>query len=190
MTDSPSLPDLTPTRSAPTKRFAAMAVALVSVIALAASAGSNEATKVGEDASGASESGASAPDGGGKFAVGDTVALGDWTVTVNGVTDPFTSSNQFDTPQDRYVAVDTTVANNSDAPATVSSLLCFELRDSTGRTYNQALVVGGGATPDGEVDPGGILRGDLYYDVPAGVTGLQLRFKCDLFSSGSAVINL
>jgi len=190
MTDSSDRPGLTPTHSASMKRFAAVAVALVSIVALAASAGSNEATKVGESSSGASESNSESSSGTETFGVGDTVALGDWTVTVNGVTDPFTSPNQFDAPQGRYVAVDTTVANNSDTPATVSSLLCFELRDSTGRTYNQALVAGGGAAPDGEVDPGGVLRGDLYYDVPADVTGLRLRFKCDLFSSGSAVINL
>lgn len=189
MTNPSSPHDLTPSRSTVTKRVAAVAIAVISIVALAASGGSNEATKVGEGASGASESGSS-ESGGGTFNVGDTVALGDWAVTVNGVTDPFTSSNQFDTPQGRYVGVDTTVANNSDSPATVSSLMCFELRDSTGRTYNQALVAGGGAAPDGEVDPGGVLRGDLYYDVPTDVSGLQLRFKCDLFSSGSAVINL
>ena len=177
-------------RSSMPKRLAAVAVAVVSVVALAASAGSNEATKVGESSSGAAEAGPSGSGGGQTFAVGDAVALGDWTVTVNGVTDPFASPNEFDTPQGRYVAVDATVANNSSSPATVSSLMCFELRDTTGRTYSQALVVGGGAAPDGEVDPGGVLRGDLYYDVPADVTGLQLRFKCDLFSSGSAVINL
>lgn len=189
MTDPSNPSDVTPSPSPATKRLAALAIAVVGIVALAASAGSNEATQVGEDVSAASES-SSSEEGGGTFNVGDTVALGDWTVTVNGVTDPFTSSNQFDTPQGRYVAVDTTVANNSGSPATVSSLLCFELRDSTGRSYNQALVAGGGAAPDGEVDPGGVLRGDLYYDVPTGVSGLQLRFKCDLFSTGSAVINL
>lgn len=189
MSDTTDPNEPTPNRPTMGRRIAAIAVAALGVVALAASAESNEATRV-EDGSASSSQSESSSGGGETFSVGDIVALGDWAVTVNSVTDPFVSPNEFDTPNGRYVAVDATVTNNGTSSETVSSLLCFELRDATGRTYNQSLVVGGGSPPDGEVDPGGLIRGDLHYDVPVDVTGLQLRFKCDLFSSGSAVINL
>jgi hypothetical protein len=164
--------------------------AAVAVIALAASGESNEAQKVGSGSPAVSSEAAGGGNAAQTFAVGDEVKLGDWTVTVNGVTDPYQSTNEFNKPDGRFVAVDTTVKNNSGQPAQVSSLLCFELRDATGQSYNQALVIDGPASPDGEIDPGGVLRGTVFYDVPTTASGLQLRFKCDLFSSGSATINL
>ena len=166
--------------------------ATIAIVALAGSGETNQAQKVGSS-SGSSSTEARASDAGSgtqAFAVGDQVKLGDWTVSVNGVTDPFVSSNSFDHADGRFVAVDTTVTNGSTEPESVSSIVCFELRDATGQTYNQAFVSGGPSAPDGEVDPGGVLRGTLFYDVPATATGLTLRFKCDLFSSGSATINL
>lgn len=173
-----------------TRRVAALAVAAVAVLALAASAGDNEATMVGNDGAEQGQTGAEEGAAPQAFSVGDTVALGDWQVTVNSAVDPWVSPNEFDNATGRFVEVDVTVVNNSDSPAVVSSLLCFELRDASGRSANSALVVGGQSAPDGEVDPGGVLTGTLYYDVATDASGLSLRFKCDLLSSGSATINL
>ncbi len=180
------------------------AVAVLAIGALAASGETNQASKVGSagtvvaaSSSGGGGSGTGGAGGGSPvapgtpFKVGDEVKLGDWSATVQSATDPFVSTNSFDRAKGRFVAVDLTVRNLSAQPASVSSLLCFELQDSTGRSFSEALVVGSGAkAPDGEVDPGGQRRGSIVYDVPVDATGLQLRFKCDLFSSGSAVIAL
>jgi len=175
----------------------AAAVGALAVVALVASAEDNEATLVPADNGSAEaprdEVGGNGDAAGGvqRFAVGDTVALGDWEVTVNSVVDPWVSPEEFDTPPaGRYLEVDVTVTNNSASPETVSSLLCFEVRDADGRSVSQELLVGGGTSPDGEVDPGGRLTGSLYYDVPEGVDDLELRFSCDLLASGSAVIAL
>ena len=199
MSDPPT-PMSSPTaRPVPRLRLLlAVIVGVVAVVALAASADDNEATLV-EPGNGQQESGDSGngQEGNGtspaadRFAVGDMVELGDWQVTVNSVVDPWVSPEEFDVAATgRYVAVDVTVVNNSDGPETVSSLLCFELRDADGRSANSTFVLGGGSAPDGEIDPGGRLTGTLYYDVPAESTGLELRFQCDLFSRGSAVIAL
>lgn len=201
-------PLITAIRRRPSARaLVAAAVGLVAVVALAASADDNEATLVGPD-NGQQEGGATGDavggtngDGGdadnagdsvsGPFAVGDTVALGDWEITVNGVQDPWTSPDGFDSgATGRYVEIDVTVVNNSDRPETVSSLLCFNLRDADGRAASDAFVVGGGTAPDGEVDPGGRISGNLYYDVPVDATGLELRFQCDFLARGSAVFTL
>jgi hypothetical protein len=172
------------------RRILVILAAAVAVVALAASGETNEAEKVGSSGEATNTESSGQQDTGQVFAVGDEVKLGDWTVTVIGVTDPYPPTNQFNTPQGRFVGIDTSVKNNSGEPAAVSSLLCFDLRDSTGQTFTQAFVVDGPAAPDGEVDPGGVLRGTVFYDVPVTATGLQLKFKCDLFSTGSATINL
>lgn len=173
-----------------TRRVAALAVATVAVVALVASADDNEATMVDNDGAEQGQAGAQEGAAPQAFSVGDTVALGDWQVTVNSVVDPWVSPNEFDNATGRFVEVDVTVVNNSDSPAAVSSLLCFELRDASGRSADTAFVAGGRSSPDGEVDPGGVLSGNLYYDVETDASGLTMRFKCDLLSSGSATINL
>jgi hypothetical protein len=173
----------------------------IGLLASVASGETNTATKVGGDSakSGAatkggdssSDSGTAAPQA---FAVGDQVKLGDYVLVVNTVTDPFVSGNEFDTPDEgkRYVAVDVSVTNEGAKPETVSSMMCFDLLDTTGQKYTMALVAGAPAAPDGEVDPGQPLRGTLTYEIPQTVPSadLSLKFKCDLLSSGSATVKL
>lgn len=182
----------------------AAVVGLFAAVALIASAEDNEPSLVESDQgqqetetgngddNGANDGADSDGDGPTeRFGVGDTVAIGDWQVRVNSVVDPWVSPEEFDTAASgRYVNVDVTVINSSDRPETVSSLACFTLRDADGRSIPSALVIGGGTAPDGEVDPGGQITGNLYYDVPDVATGLELRFQCDFFSRGSAVIAL
>lgn len=199
MTDSPTT--LRPGGARPNRGLrhlrpiVAAVVGGLAVVALVASAEDNEATLVpannGDvEVTEGTDSGSDTPTVQ-RFAVGDTVALGDWEVTVNSVVDPWSSPEEFDmAPTGRYVEVDVTVTNNSNSAETVSSLLCFELRDTDGRSVSQEFVLGGGTPPDGEVDPGGRLSGNLYFDVPEGVSDLELRFSCDLFARGSAVIAL
>ncbi|WP_424805108.1 DUF4352 domain-containing protein [Rhodococcus sp. 27YEA15] len=126
------------------------------------------------------------------FGVGDVVELGDWRVQVHGVVDPYVSTNDFITPAagNRYVVVDTEVTNNGSKPSTVSSIMCFELQDSTNKSYNMTITGSSTAGVDGELAPGAARRGELAYEVPEAATGLRLQFKCNLFSSGSATINL
>lgn len=165
------------------RRAMATAVIVASAVAVMGSGSSNTATKVDAGSSGQSSSSSS-------FKVGDQVKLGDFVVTVNSVKDPFTSTNSLDKPKGRYVAADVTVTNNGSKTQTVSSMVCFTFNDSTGQGYNMALVVGAPKAPDGEIAPGQSIRGTIVIDVPTTATGLQMKFKCDLFSSGSATINL
>jgi hypothetical protein len=176
-----------------TRRLLAFVALPVAVLALVASSPEeNEARQAGD---GGETSGGDGGGGQQTFAVGDLVELGDWQVQVHGATDPFTSGSEFiqPAPGNRFVAADVEVFNRSDAPATVSSILCFELQDSTNAAYQLSAAGFGPGTPappDGEVAPGGALRGTLAYEVPAAATGLRIHFKCELFSTGSAVINL
>jgi hypothetical protein len=113
-------------------------------------------------------------------------------VKVWGVQDPLPATNEFDQPTagDRNVAVDAEVTNNSKSPESVSSIICFTIQDAENKSYNMTIVSGTANPPDGEVAPGASRRGTLVYAVPTTSTGLKLEFKCDLFSTGSAVIAL
>lgn len=154
------------------------------LFATIASGETNEATKA--DGGGAAAAPAAT------FGIGDAVDLGDWRVQVHGVVDPYVSSNQFITaaPGNRYVVIDAEVTNNDDKPASVSSMMCFELQDSANKSYNITFTDTSTSSVDGELAPGTAKRGDLSYEVPETATGLRLQFKCDLLSSGSATINL
>ncbi|WP_127783224.1 DUF4352 domain-containing protein [Rhodococcus sp. X156] len=155
------------------------------VVATTASGETNQATKV-------DGGGGEAPAAAQEFRVGDVVELGDWRTTVHAVTDPYTSSNQFlqAKPGNRLLTVDTEVRNQSTKPATVSSIMCFELQDSQNKSFNLTITDESTAGLDGELAPGAAKRGTLAYEVPATSTGLRLQFKCDLLSSGSATITL
>lgn len=175
------------------RRLRTLAGALVIVVAagaVIASGDDNKAEKVGGNGE---TTAPSTSDGGSVYAVGDEVKLGDWTVIVHGVTDPQPAPNQYLQPAagTRWVGVDTEVKNLSDSPETVSSLVCLNVTDSMNRKYN--VDIASGVTPgppDGEVAPGGALRGTAVFEVPADATGLKLNFKCDLLSTGTATIQL
>lgn len=149
-------------------------------------------------ASGSSNTPSAAPSGqsGGSaaspqvFQIGQPVNLGSWQVTALSAKNPYKSKNAYQKPEagSKYVTVDTQVVNNGDKPGTVSSVVCFKMRDSTGQEYTEQLLTGVPKPPDGEVAPGGKLRGTVSYQVPTSANGLLLVFSCDLFSSGSAEI--
>ena len=131
-------------------------------------------------------------DGSGTFGVGDFVKLGGYTVKVNKVANPYKGYDSYFAPDkgNKYVAVDVSVKNTTDEPQSVSSMLCFDLRDSRGQGYNLEFFADTPPPPDGEIGPGKFIKGTLAYEVPKKAKGLTLEFKCDLLSSGTAYIAL
>ena len=165
---------------------AVISIALV-VLALGASGSTNKATKAGGP--GPTTKGG-APQ---TFKVGDVVKLGSWTVKVWAVKDPQPPVNEYSKPDagNRWVSIDTEVKNLSTKVDAVSSLACFNLHDSLNHDYSEDIAAGiAPGAPDGEVEPNGAKRGLIVFQVPQAAKGLQLRFKCDLFSTGTAIIKL
>jgi hypothetical protein len=124
--------------------------------------------------------------------VGQTGTTGNFDVTLNEVIVPFTAPNEYQTPDpgNQYIAVDVTMVNNDDEQHPVSSLLSFELTDSEGRKYTESLIIDGTSDIGGQVPPKSQRRGTTVYEVPAGITGLELRVRGDAFSSGGTVFKL
>lgn len=174
-------------------RALAGAVVLVAVVGVTVGSGdSNDAAKVSDSsASSEASTGDSAP-AAKTFKVGDTVKLGDWQIKVNKFTDPLKPSNDFLKPEKgmRWVRVDATVTNNSKEPQTVSSLACFDVRDSESQKFTVTLTGDSKAQLDGEIAPGEKLRGVVDFEVEKAAKGLVLHFKCDFLSSGTAQIKL
>ena len=127
------------------------------------------------------------------FNVGDIVEIGDFTITVNGVSSP--AGDDFSKPDEgnKFVVVDVTVENKTTEPAAISSMLQMSLKDQTGQTYDVdifASAASGGSTPDGELAPGEKMRGQVGYQVPVDATGLVFVFDADVFGAGKVFVAL
>ena len=127
------------------------------------------------------------------FNVGDTVRLGDLHITVNGVRGSLGDSLWMPEAGNYFVYVDVTFRNEGPQPEVVSTFLQMEIRDAEGRSYEidfTAVAASGSASPDGEIGPGGTLRGEAGFQIPTTATGLTWRFSGDIFRLGQAVFSL
>lgn len=127
------------------------------------------------------------------FKVGDTVTVGTtWKVVVNSIaTNP---GDDFNKPQKgQYVVVDITLTNISSSEQTVSSLVNFQMRGSDGTQYTEALtgnLAGVTPAPDGKVEAGSPVKGDLVYDTATDAKSFTLSFAPDITSTGATVWDL
>ncbi len=127
------------------------------------------------------------------YSIGETIIIGDFALTVNGVT--FPEGNDFNKPDDgkRFIIVDVTFDNVSGDSTNLSSAAQMTLKDSTGQKYNvdiMASVASGGSTPDGELVAGEKLRGQVGYQVPIDSTGLVFVFDANIFGAGKVFVAL
>jgi flagellar basal body-associated protein FliL len=108
-----------------------------------------------------------------------------WTVTVNSV--KTSQGDQITAPKsgDIYVIVDVTLKNTSSTNQPVSSLVQFNFKDSTGQQYTET-VTDFTHPPDGMLTAGGVLRGQLAYEVPSSQHDFILQFQPDITSTNVA----
>jgi Domain of unknown function (DUF4352) len=123
------------------------------------------------------------------FAVGQVVKVGDtWDVTVNSV--KTSQGDQISVPKSghTYLVIDLTMKNISAQEQNVSSLISFNLLDSTGQKYTETITTMSDIhPPDGKVEAGSPLRGQLVYDVPTSTKDYTLSFQADILSSGQTI---
>jgi len=119
------------------------------------------------------------------FKVGDKVTVGNlFEVTINSfATNPGTD---FSKPAagNQFVVVDVTFKNISTKEQNLSSILQYTLKDSTGQKYNTTFLDGLGATPEGTLAVGDLVKGQLAYEVPATQKQFTFTFEADPFSGG------
>lgn len=121
------------------------------------------------------------------YKIGDTAKTGDFEVTVYGVKDPQTTTNQFDKAAagNRYVSVDVQVANKGSSQQAFSSFIGFHLVDGANRQYDLEITTVEPKAPDGQIPAGGAIRGLAVFEIPESTTGLRLRVQGNLTASGA-----
>lgn len=124
------------------------------------------------------------------FKVGDQVKVGDtFVVTVNSV--KTSKGDQFTKPKsgNTFLVVDVTIKNASKDEQNVSSLLSFEIKDSAGQKYTET-ILSGLTPPDGKIEAGGLLKGQMPYEVPSSQHDFVFSFQADITSSGQTIWDL
>ena len=116
--------------------------------------------------------------------VGDT-----FVVTVNSV--KTSKGDQFIKPKsgNTFLVVDVTIKNASKAEQNVSSLLSFEMKDGTGQKYTET-ILSDLTPPDGKIEAGGLLKGQMPYEVPSSQHDFTFSFQADITSSGQTIWDL
>ncbi len=80
-----------------------------------------------------------------------------------------------------------TMKNLSSQEQDVSSLAQWTLQDATGQKYDGTLDTDAGASLDGKVEAGSLLKGSLAYEVPKTMKSYTLAFEADLASAGETI---
>jgi len=121
------------------------------------------------------------------FKVGQVVTVGNtWQVTVNSA--KTSEGEQFITPtaDHHYLILDVTLKNISSQEQNVSSALNFTLQDSTGQKYTETILPSK-TPPDGKVEAGSLLRGQLSYEVPTSQKTFTFSFQANIISGGQTI---
>jgi F0F1-type ATP synthase membrane subunit c/vacuolar-type H+-ATPase subunit K len=124
------------------------------------------------------------------FKVGDQVKVGDtFIVTVNSV--KTSNGDQFIKPKsgNTFLVVDVTIKNASKSEQNISSLLNFEIKDGAGQKYTETILTDV-TPPDGKIEAGGLLKGQLPYEVPSSQHDFVFSFQADITSSGQSIWDL
>ncbi|MCB0037575.1 MAG: DUF4352 domain-containing protein, partial [Anaerolineales bacterium] len=127
------------------------------------------------------------------YEVGDIISIGDTVFVVLGWNSP--EGDQFTQPDEgkKFVLLDLLFVNQGENTRSISTLLQMKLKDGTAQQYDidlMASVAGGGNSPDGELNPGERIRGQVGFQVPADASGLEFVFDADIFGSGKVFVQL
>lgn len=127
------------------------------------------------------------------FKPGDVIEFDGKKVTVSAAERNWNSGNQYITPQsgNEFVKLQVTIENNSTSEAMYNSF-DWKLQDSKGVIKDVASVIFtvDGALNSGQLAAGGKVAGFLVFEVPAGDTGLTLRYSPSFWSDKKIEIKL
>ncbi len=166
-------------------------VAIIVIIAAAANA-PKSTTNTGttsNTSSGSSSQSTQAPTTPSTFKVGQVVSVGNtWQITVlSAKTDKGGQYNQPQTAGDVYMIITVQVKNISSQEKVMSSLIQWNLQDTSGQKYNIGIDTNAGASLDGKVEAGMPLKGTLTFEIPTKVKSYTLSFQNDIISSGQTI---
>ncbi len=160
------------------KSIAIVVVAIIGLWSITATSGSDSKSGSSSDSGGSSQK---------VYKVGETAHSGDFDITLQTVKNPYQPTNQFEQASagKHFVATEFTVKNTASEQKTFSSLLGAEVSDSSGQHFSITLAGTDLPQLDGDVAANDIRRGWMVFEVPDASSGLKIRLKGDLTSTGS-----
>jgi hypothetical protein len=127
------------------------------------------------------------------YEVGDIVSINDTILVVLGWDQP--AGGDFNPPDEdkKYLVVDLMLANQGSRSFNSSPVFQMTLKSPSGQKYNlnpKANLASGSNQPNGEVNPGEILRGKVGFQVPEEVTDFIFVYEANLLGQGEVSVNL
>ena len=154
-----------------------------------------KSTKVGELSNEVEDPGESGPQSPQEviYEVGDIISVNDSILVVLGWDQP--PGGDFNPPDEgkKYLVVDLIIGNQGSKSFNSSPVFQMTLKDETGQKYNingKANLASGSNQPNGEVNPGEIVRGKVGFHVPEDLTNFTFVYEANLLGIGEVSVNL
>ncbi len=127
------------------------------------------------------------------YEVGDIISINDTILVVLGWDQPL--GGDFNPPDEgkKYLVVDLMIANQGERSFHSSPVFQMTLKDPSGQKYNingKANIAAESNTPNGEVNPGEVIRGKVGFHVPEGLTNFIFVYEANLMGIGEVSVNL
>jgi hypothetical protein len=127
------------------------------------------------------------------YEVGDIVSINDAVLVILGWDQP--PGGDFNPPDEgkKYLVVDLMIANQGERSFNSSPVFQMTLKDPSGQKYNingKANIASGSNTPNGEVNPGEVIRGKVGFHVPEDLINFIFVYEANLMGIGEVSVNL
>lgn len=127
------------------------------------------------------------------YEVGDIISINDTILVVLGWDQPL--GGDFNPPDTgkKYLVVDLMIANQGERSFNSSPVFQMTLKDPSGQKYNingKANIASESNTPNGEVNPGEVIRGKVGFHVPEDLTNFTFVYEANLMGIGEVSVNL
>jgi hypothetical protein len=127
------------------------------------------------------------------YQIGDIIQINDTILVVLGWDQP--PGGDLNPPDEgkKYLVVDLMIANQGERSFNSSPVFQMTLKDQTGQKYNingKANVASGSTPPNGEVNPGEIIRGKVGFHVPEELTNFIFVYEANLMGLGEVSVEL
>jgi hypothetical protein len=127
------------------------------------------------------------------YQIGDIISINDTVLVVLGWDQP--PGGDLNPPDEgkKYLVVDVMIANQGSKSFNSSPVFQMTLKGPSGQKYNlngKANAASGSNLPNGEVNPGEVIRGKVGFQVPADQAGFIFVYEANLIGLGEVSVNL
>jgi hypothetical protein len=127
------------------------------------------------------------------YSVGDIISIDNAILVVLGWDQP--PGGDLNPPDEgkKYLVVDLMLANQGQRSFTSSPVFQMTLKSQSGQKFNlngKANLAAGSSQPNGEINPGEIIRGKVGFQVPEDLTDFIFVYEANLLGQGEVSVDL